>query len=121
MVMIAMTAGAIPHRDLGGERAGHGLAEGHAVEEVLPGDPAAGLDQVALHVADHRDRPAEPQRAQAQEVPHERPQAGLAVGRLAGGLSGPPTVLTLKLACAVKPWLHRMRDVIAASRRARPG
>src|SRR6266566_3238616 len=31
------------------QRAGHDLAERDAVQEVLPGDPAALLDQVALH------------------------------------------------------------------------
>jgi len=54
-----------PHGDLRGQGAGHGLAERNPVEEVLLGDPAARLHQVALHIADHRDRPAEPERAQA--------------------------------------------------------
>src|SRR5207302_90944 len=38
-------------------------------------DPAALLHQVLLHVSGERDRPAEPQCAEAQEVEEKRPQA----------------------------------------------
>src|SRR3954467_7763604 len=48
--------------------AGHALAEGDAVEEVLAGQPAAAFDQVALHVADGGDRVAEAPGAQAEDV-----------------------------------------------------
>src|SRR3954454_15244767 len=63
------------------------------------------LDQVALHVADEGDRPAEPRRAEAQEVAHQAAQrarsggtAGLGWGdRLTHGgaiwaipVTGPP-------------------------------
>jgi hypothetical protein len=56
---------------------GHGLAERDSVEEVLLADPAALLDQVALHVADHGDRAAEPGGAQPQEVPQQVREARL--------------------------------------------
>ena len=48
-----------PHGDLGGKRAWHGLAQRHPVQEVLAVQPAAALDQVALHVPNGGDRPAE--------------------------------------------------------------
>jgi hypothetical protein len=48
-----------PHDDLGGERPWHRLAERHAAQEVLPIQPAAPLDQIALHVADCGDRTPE--------------------------------------------------------------
>ena len=57
-----------PHDDLCRERPRHRLAEGNAVQEVLPIEPSASLDKVALHVADSRDRPAETPRAEAEEV-----------------------------------------------------
>jgi hypothetical protein len=58
-----------PHGHLRGQRAGHGLAQSDAVEEVAAIDPAALFDQVALHVSDRGDRPAESDRAQLQEIP----------------------------------------------------
>jgi hypothetical protein len=63
-----------PHGDLGGQRAGHGLAERDAVEEVLAAEPAAAFDQVALHVADGGDGAAEAPGAKAEEVAEHRPQ-----------------------------------------------
>ncbi len=79
-----------PHGDLGGERAGHGLAERDAVEEVLAVEPAAPLDEVALHVADGGDRSAEAPGAKPEEVAQQRPQARRpGNGRLLGvGLAG---------------------------------
>jgi hypothetical protein len=56
-----------PHRDLRGQRAGHRLTQGDAVEEVRAVDPLAALHQVALHVADGGDRATEPDHAQPQE------------------------------------------------------
>jgi hypothetical protein len=50
-----------PHHHLRGQRPGHGLAEGDAVQEVFAGQPGPAFDQVALHVADRGDGPPNPQ------------------------------------------------------------
>jgi hypothetical protein len=77
-----------PHRDLRGQRAGHGLTQRHPVEEVAPIDPPAMFDQVALHVADGGDRTPEPGSAQPHEIaqhPNE-PHLRCRIGRRRRGL-----------------------------------
>jgi hypothetical protein len=54
--------------ELRGERSGCELREGQAFFVVARRDPAAILDEVALHVAAQRDRAAEAERPEAQEV-----------------------------------------------------
>ena len=49
-------------RELRGERAGRELREREALACTPRREPAARLDEVALHVADERDRPAEARR-----------------------------------------------------------
>ena len=61
-------------RELRGERARRELREREALDVVLLRDPAPSLDEVALHVPGERDRPAEAERPQAQEVHQERPE-----------------------------------------------
>ena len=61
------------HGELGGEGPGRELREGQALHVVLLGEPRAALDEVALHVADERHRPAEAQAAQVEEVANEAP------------------------------------------------
>src|SRR5207302_6300523 len=60
-----------PHDDLRREWSGHRLSEGDAIEEVRRSEPPSALDEIPLHVADRRDRSAEPPRAQANEVPKQ--------------------------------------------------
>src|SRR5207253_10499868 len=55
-------------RELRRERPRCELREGEPLDVVLPRDPAALVDEVALHVADERDRSAEPECAEADEV-----------------------------------------------------
>src|SRR5437588_5735350 len=62
-------------RELCRERAGGELRKGEALLVLLRVDPAALLHQVLLHVSGERNRPAEPQRAEPQEVEEKRPQA----------------------------------------------
>src|SRR5207237_3405337 len=62
-------------RELCRERAGGELRKGEALLVLLRVDPAALLHQVLLHVSGERNRPAEPQCAQPQEVEEKRPQA----------------------------------------------
>src|SRR5262249_30794544 len=67
-------------RELRRERTGSELRQRQALDVVLLGDPAALLDEIALHVAGQRDRPAEAERAEPQEVaeePRERDGLGL--------------------------------------------
>src|SRR5262249_59817361 len=79
-------------RELRGEWSGGELRQSEPVFVVLGFDPAALLDEVALHVAAERDRPAEPERPETEEVPEElRQRAGLHRGPrrlLSGGLDG---------------------------------
>jgi hypothetical protein len=63
-----------PHRELGGERAGHRLREREALPVLIVVEPASLLDQVAVHVADKRDRSAEAVGPEAQEVGDEAVQ-----------------------------------------------
>jgi len=65
---IAPAAVAEPHRQLRHERARHRLRDREALEVLLLRDPAAPLDQIALHVPGERDRAAEAESAQPQEV-----------------------------------------------------
>ncbi len=65
-----------PHDDLSSERPGHRLAQRDAVQEVLPIEPPALLDEVSLHVADRGDRTPEAPRAQAEEVPDHAREGG---------------------------------------------
>ena len=58
---------------------GHDLGERQAELVLLVVDPAAALDQVALHVADERDRSAEADGAQLEEIGGQLPE------RAAGG------------------------------------
>ena len=82
--------GEVADRDgeLGCQGAGHDLGERQAELVLLVVDPAAALDQVALHVADKRDRPAEADRTQLQEISGQLPERasrrpyGLCVGCL---------------------------------------
>src|SRR5205807_9468191 len=73
--------------------AGHGLAQRHAVEEVLALEPVAILHQVALHMADGRDGAAEAPRPQAEEIAEEGseglPVALRALLRWFGGHASP--------------------------------
>jgi len=56
------------HRELRCERSRRELRKRQPFEVVLLRDPAAILDQVALHVTGERDRAAESERAEAEEV-----------------------------------------------------
>src|SRR2546425_2691166 len=67
-------------RELGGERAGGELRKGEPLLVLLRADPAALLHEVLLHVPGERDRPAEPQGTEPQEVEQQRAQAGSLVG-----------------------------------------
>jgi hypothetical protein len=66
-----------PHRDLGGQRPGHRLADREALLELPLAEPAAPLDKVAVHVAHERNRPAEPGAPQPQEVHDQAAQRPL--------------------------------------------
>src|SRR5207249_1181512 len=71
-------AGAHPSevdRELRRERPRRELREGEPLDVVLPRDPAALVDEVALHVADERDRSAEPECAEAEEVAEQLAEA----------------------------------------------
>ena len=61
------------HGELGGEGPGGELREGQALEVVLLGEPRAALDEIALHVADERHRPAEAEAAKVEKVANEAP------------------------------------------------
>ncbi len=50
---------------------GSELREGEAFLVVLERDPAAALDEVALHVADERDRAPKARRAEMEEIDDE--------------------------------------------------
>lgn len=65
-----------PHGDLRCERSRHRLAQRHTVEELVPVNPLAPLDEVPLHVANGRNRTAEPPCSQAEEVPQEVAKCG---------------------------------------------
>ena len=58
-------------RELCRERPGRELRQGEALLVVLQRDPSPPLDEVALHVADERDRAAESGRPEVQEVDAE--------------------------------------------------
>ena len=58
-------------RQLRRERTRRQLCERKAFLVILLGDPATTLDEVSLHVAGKRDRTAEAESAQSQEVGHE--------------------------------------------------
>jgi hypothetical protein len=62
------------HRELRGKRTGRELGQCEAFLVFLCGDPAAPLDQVLLHVPGERNRTAEAQRAEAQEIEDAGPQ-----------------------------------------------
>ncbi len=64
-------------RELGGKRARHQLRQRHALLVVTFGNPATPLDEVAVHVADQRDRSTEAPGAEREHVAHELP-AGVA-------------------------------------------
>src|SRR5439155_10583636 len=51
------------------------LREGEPLDVVLPRDPAALVDEVALHVADERDRSAEAECAEAEEIAEQLTEA----------------------------------------------
>ena len=55
-------------RELRGERPRGELREREPFLVVLERDPAPALDEVALHVADERDRPTEAEGTEAEEV-----------------------------------------------------
>src|SRR2546425_2230470 len=63
------------HRQLRREGPWGELGKGEALLVLLGTDPSALLYEVLLHVPGERDRPAEPQGAEPQEVEQERPQA----------------------------------------------
>jgi hypothetical protein len=63
-------------RELRGERPRRELGEREPLLVVAFRDPAPALDEVALHVAGERDRPAESGGPQVEEVAHERAEAG---------------------------------------------
>src|SRR5262249_49762536 len=63
-------------RELRGERTRRELRQRQALEVVLLLDPAAPLDEVALHVARERDWPAEAEGPEREEVAGEVAQAG---------------------------------------------
>ncbi len=62
-------------RELSGERARGELRKGEALLVLLRADPAALLHEVLLHVPGERDRPAEAQGTEPQEVEQQRAQA----------------------------------------------
>src|SRR5439155_10298979 len=71
-------AGAHPSevdRELRRERPRRELREGEPLDVVLPRDPAALVDEVALHVADERDRSAEAECAEAEEIAEQLTEA----------------------------------------------
>src|SRR5256884_84075 len=63
-------------RELGRERARGELRKGKALLVLLRADPAALLHEVLLHVPGERDRPAEAQGTEPQEIEQQRSQAG---------------------------------------------
>src|SRR2546428_683125 len=67
-------------RERGRGRARGELRKGKALLVLLRADPAALLHEVLLHVPGERDRPAEPQGTESQEVEQQRSQAGSLVG-----------------------------------------
>src|SRR5207249_11929672 len=73
-----------PHRELSSERAGHRLREREPLSVLVVVEPAPLLDQIAVHVADQRDRTAEPVGAELQEVAHEPTQRP--AGTISSGL-----------------------------------
>src|SRR5207247_10103968 len=60
-----------PHRELRRERTGQRLCCREALEVLLLRDPTASLDEVALHRRGERDRSAEAERTESQEVPRQ--------------------------------------------------
>src|SRR5207302_7445292 len=56
------------HRELSRQRPGTELGKGQAFEVILPGHPAPYLHQITLHVPRKRNRPAEAEGSQAQEI-----------------------------------------------------
>src|SRR6267143_1430735 len=82
----AKDAGANPPQvdgELRRERSRRQLRERQALDVILAGNPAASLDQVALHVSSEGDGPTKAESAEAQEVEEELPQR--AGHRLRGG------------------------------------
>jgi hypothetical protein len=63
-----------PHRHLRGQRARHRLPDRQRLAELVLREPAPVLDEIALHVADERDRATEPQAAELEEVAHQAAQ-----------------------------------------------
>src|SRR5205085_10869983 len=61
-------------RELRGERSRRELREREPLDVVLLADPPLALDEVALHVTRERDRPAEPDGPELQEVTDEAAQ-----------------------------------------------
>ena len=61
---------------MGRERAGGKLREREPLLVVVWRDPPTLVHEIALHVASERDRSAEPQRAELEEVSDELPERG---------------------------------------------
>src|SRR5262249_44748153 len=57
--------------DLDGERAGQRLADRDRLAHLFLGEPAFVGDELALHLADQRHRPAEAEEAEAEEIEDE--------------------------------------------------
>ena len=96
-------------------RAGRARAAPAPVPRRSPasGSSRASLDQIALHVPGERDRPAEAERAEAEEIAQERAQrTGTAARRSAAGVGrrGHP-----------RGRRHCFVSLSAADHRARPG
>jgi hypothetical protein len=98
-------------RELGRQGSGHQLGQCHAFLVFALGDPVPLLDQVTVHVADQRHRPAETPGAQRQHVAHELPQ------RVAGRRDGCSTGLSRSfIACL--PCRGSARPRAGSARRA---
>ena len=59
--------------DLNRERAGQRLTDRDPLAHLLLRQPLPLLDQLSFHLAAERDRAAEPERAEAQVIPHQVP------------------------------------------------
>ena len=57
--------------DLDSERPGERLTDRDRLSHLRLADPAAVVDQLALHLADEGDRSAKAEQAEAEEVEHE--------------------------------------------------
>src|SRR5262249_60423662 len=70
-----------PDPDLDRQRPGQRLTHGDALAHLLLREPLLLTHQLALHLADERDGPPEPEHAEAQVVPDEVAD-GNAMGRM---------------------------------------